>query len=323
MYFKSLFPDPPKVLESNVHHLFFDRPEQKDWPDYTLFVDVATGQRRSFREFVERVRDGATALGTDVAQGGLGLCPGNGEVVGILSEDCLVRRIPHCPVERLNKWDDFQDYIALVHSLLVITVPFALFSSYSTTYEFKHTSSLVQPTRIFARPSLLPVALTSGLPADRIYLLEGENKGHISYDQLVSSVRTNGIPRLPVRHATKDTLAYMVFSSGTSGLPKGMCYCSFSCLPSVLHGKHERVSAQYFSLYETVVMLSQGNITHAVLGTMLFGAEISKVRAVCLFVATYILRLPDPFASHRSGTPLRAVKYSSVSPQFTILLASM
>jgi hypothetical protein len=101
MYHKSLFPDPPKVPESNVHHLFFDRPDQKEWPDYTVFVDAATGQRRSFREFVERVRDGATALGTDVAQGGLGLRPENGEVVGILSQNCLVRRIPHL-VERLK-----------------------------------------------------------------------------------------------------------------------------------------------------------------------------------------------------------------------------
>jgi hypothetical protein len=102
MYHKSLFPDPPKVPESNVHHLFFDRPDQKEWPDYTVFVDAATGQRRSFREFFERVRDGATALGTDVAQGGLGLRPENGEVVGILSQNCLVRRIPHHLVERLK-----------------------------------------------------------------------------------------------------------------------------------------------------------------------------------------------------------------------------
>jgi len=192
-------------------------------------VDAATGQRRSFREFVERVRDGATALGSDLAQGGLGLRPENGEVVGILSENCM-------------------DYVALIHSLLVITVPFALFSSYSTAYEFKHTSSLAQPTRIFTSPSLLPLALTSGLPADRIYLLEGENKGHTSYDQLVSSVRTNGIPRLPVRHATKDTLAYMVFSSGTSGLPK-------------------------------VVMLSQGNITYALLGMIVYAMEAVKIQA--------------------------------------------
>jgi acyl-CoA synthetase (AMP-forming)/AMP-acid ligase II len=110
-----------------------------------------------------------------------------------------------------------------VHSLLAITVPFALFSSYSTPYEFKHANSLAQATRIFASPSLLQLALTSGLPADRIYLLEGESKDYISYDQLISSARKNGIPRLPVRHATKDTLAYLIYSSGTSGPPKGMC----------------------------------------------------------------------------------------------------
>ncbi|KAG1732415.1 uncharacterized protein EDB91DRAFT_1302477 [Suillus paluster] len=225
MHYKSLFPDLPKVPESNVHHLLFSRPDQKEWPDYTLFVNVATGRRCSFREFVERVRDGATALGADVAHGGLGLRPEDGEFVGILSENC-------------------PDYIALMHSLLVITVPFALFSSYSTSYELKHANSLARATRIFASPSLLPLALTAGLPADRIYLLEGDNKGHTSYDQLVSSVRKNNIPRVPVRHATKDTLAYLIYSSGTSA-----------------------------------IMISHQNITCATLGAMVGGMETAKVRA--------------------------------------------
>ncbi|KAG1735179.1 hypothetical protein EDB19DRAFT_1110705 [Suillus lakei] len=228
MYYKSLFPDLPKVPESNIHHFIFDRPELQDWPDYTLFVNVATGQRCSFREFLERVRDGATALGADVAQGGLGLRPENGELVGILSENC-------------------PEYIALLHSLLIITVPFALFSSFSTPYEFKLVNSLAQATRIFASPSLLQLALTSGLPAERIYILEGERNGYASYDQLVSSARKNGIPRLPVRHATKDTLAYLVFSSGTSGPPKAL-------------------------------MVSQGNIMHATLGMMVNNMEIAKIQ---------------------------------------------
>ncbi|KAG1739566.1 hypothetical protein EDB19DRAFT_1895468 [Suillus lakei] len=222
MHYKSLFPNLPKVPESNVHHLLLGRPEQRERPDYTLFVNVATGQRVSFREFVERVRDGATALD------GLGLRPENGELVGILSENC-------------------PDYIALIHSLLVITVPFALFSCYSTPHEFKHANSLAQPTRIFTSPSLLPLALTSGLPPNRIYLLEGGGTGHISYDQLVSSTRTNGIPRLPVRHATKDTLAYLVYSSGTSGPPKA-------------------------------VMISHGNITTATLTTKISGEETAKAQ---------------------------------------------
>ncbi|KAG1855347.1 hypothetical protein DFJ58DRAFT_906090 [Suillus subalutaceus] len=229
MYYKSLFPDLPKVPESNVHHLLFNRPDQREWPDYTLFVNVATGQRRSFREFVERVRDGATALGADVTQGGLGLRPEDGELVGILSENC-------------------PDYVALLHSLLAITVPFALFSFYSTPCEFKYANSLVQATRIFASPSLLQLALTSGLPADRIYLLEGENTGYTSFEQFISSARRNGVPRLPVRHATKDTLAYLMYSSGTSGPPKA-------------------------------VMVSHGNITAVTLSTMVNGKEMAKTQA--------------------------------------------
>lgn len=137
----------------------------------------------------------------------------------------------------------FQDYIALLHSLLAITVPFALFSSYSTPYELKHAHSLAQATRIFTSPSLLQLALTSGLPADRIYLLEGENKGYTSYDQLISSARKNGIPRLPVRHATKDTLAYLIYSSGTSGPPKGMCL--FLLLVSFSNRRNIDASSDY------------------------------------------------------------------------------
>ncbi|KAG1882795.1 hypothetical protein F4604DRAFT_1678288 [Suillus subluteus] len=203
MYYRSLFPNLPEVAQSNVHNLVLNRPDQREWPDYTLFVNVATGQQRSFKQFVERVRDGATALGVDVAQGGLGLRPENGELVGILSDNCL-------------------DYIALMHSLLVITVPFVPFSSYSTPHEFKHADSLARVTRIFASPLLLPLALTTGLSADRIYLLEGEDTCYTNYDQLVSSARKSGIPRLPVRQADKNTLAYLVFSSGTSGPPKGV-----------------------------------------------------------------------------------------------------
>ncbi|KAG1804527.1 uncharacterized protein BJ212DRAFT_1590975 [Suillus subaureus] len=101
-----------------------------------MFVNVATGQRCSFREFVERVRDGATALGADVSQGSPSLHPENGDLVGTQSEN-------------------FPDYVALLHSLLIITVPFALFSSYSTLYEFKHANSLAQATRI------LPVLVTA------------------------------------------------------------------------------------------------------------------------------------------------------------------
>ncbi|KAG0708430.1 hypothetical protein DFH29DRAFT_892469 [Suillus ampliporus] len=228
MYHKSMYPDIPVVPEANVHHLLLNRPEQQTWPDYTLYVNATTDKRWSFRQFVERVRDGATALGTVVEQGGLGISPAKGEIVGILSENCL-------------------DYIALLHSLLAITVPFAMISGYSTPFEFKHAVSQSQATRIFVSQSFLPLALTSGLPDDRIYILEGHDEGRLSYEDLVNRARHNRIPRLPVKHATRDTLAYLVFSSGTSGLPKA-------------------------------VMISHGNLTNSLLQVKVVGEEVIKVQ---------------------------------------------
>ena len=77
------------------------------------------------------------------------------------------------------------------------------------------------------QPSLLPTALAAskdvGIPEENIYILEGSSdNGGLSLQGLIERVKTRKIPRTPVRPARKDTLAYLVFSSGTSGLPKGM-----------------------------------------------------------------------------------------------------
>ena len=105
-----------------------------------------------------------------------------------------------------------------------MTVPFAMLSSYSTPFEFQHTFKLASPTRLFVTPTLLPLALTSGLPEDRIYIIEGNVQGHTSYGDLVARARDHRLPRLPIQQAQRDTLAYLTFSSGTSGLPKGALF---------------------------------------------------------------------------------------------------
>lgn len=42
-----------------------------------------------------------------------------------------------------------------------------------------------------------------------------------AFGGMIDRVRKIGPPRTPVRPAGRDTLAYLVFSSGTTGLPKG------------------------------------------------------------------------------------------------------
>lgn len=93
MYMKSIYPEIPAYEEQNVHNVLFNRPNQKDWKNHTLYIDSVTGKKTSFREFHERVIDGATALGAPITQNGLGLKAEDGEMVGILGENSMV-----CPV---------------------------------------------------------------------------------------------------------------------------------------------------------------------------------------------------------------------------------
>ncbi len=90
-YIKSLHNPIPAGPAINYYDFLFRRPELRSWPDYTLFVDATTGRRRRFRETLAHIEDCATALTLAADEGGLDMEPGSNEVVGILSENCLVR----------------------------------------------------------------------------------------------------------------------------------------------------------------------------------------------------------------------------------------
>ena len=67
----------------------------------------------------------------------------------------------------------------------------------------------------------MPVAKEVGIDLAHIYVMKGSVKGRKSLWNIIKDVRRKKIPLVDIRIATKDTLAYLVFSSGTSGLPKG------------------------------------------------------------------------------------------------------
>lgn len=71
---------------------------------------------------------------------------------------------------------------------------------------------------------MLPVAKEVGLSEDKIYLMKetGASKKLKTFRGIIQDVRRRKVPLVNIRPAGKDTLAYLVFSSGTSGLPKGM-----------------------------------------------------------------------------------------------------
>ncbi|TEB20120.1 acetyl-CoA synthetase-like protein [Coprinellus micaceus] len=204
---KSLYPEPPTAPDLNAHYSLFKRPDQAQWPaDFTLHVDALTGEKRTYKEFLARVNDLATALGGPAADGCLGIGR-PGEKIGIMMENS-------------------SDYVSLIHACLIITTPFVLISSYSTPFELKHALTLSQASHLVVDEKFLPVALQVsaeiGLDATKIYVGCGNADGRRSIEDFVRHVRSKSIPFIGVRPAKRDTLAYLVFSSGTSGLPKAV-----------------------------------------------------------------------------------------------------
>ena len=112
-----------------------------------------------------------------------------------------------------------------MHSCLFITLPFAPISSYSTPFELKHALTLSKATRLFVDAkflkNVLSVAKEIGMDLNKIHIVKGETEGRRSIRSIIREVRNKQIPPVDIRPAAKDTLAYLIFSSGTSGLPKG------------------------------------------------------------------------------------------------------
>ena len=104
-------------------------------------------------------------------------------------------------------------------------------SAYSTPFELEHALKLSKCTRLFVSDSLmplvLPVAKKLGISSSKIYVLVGQWKGHKSFSKLIADIQTKSVTSVAVRSATKDTLAYLLFSSGTTGLPKGAFHWQF------------------------------------------------------------------------------------------------
>ncbi|KAJ6585577.1 hypothetical protein B0H19DRAFT_925218 [Mycena capillaripes] len=221
---KSSYPPLPPLPEVNVHHVLFGRPDQAKWPDYTIQIEERTGRKRTYKELAARVALGATAIGAKVSDGGLGLNGDGDEMIGLLGDNSL-------------------DFIDVVISLLTVTTPFALISTYSTRFELVHALKLTKATRLFVDAKLLKNVLAAiedpdvHLTADKIYILAGPPvKGRKSFSQMIDTIVRKKVSLEPVRPANKDTLAYLVMSSGTSGLPKAVKITHGNVICSIYQG---------------------------------------------------------------------------------------
>ena len=123
----------------------------------------------------------------------------------------------------------------MVHASIRLATPFAPISSYSTPFELKHALNLTKATRLFVDEKFLttvvPVAAELRIDPNHIYVMKGNSNGKKSLRNIIEDVRRKKIPRVDTRTAVKSTLAYLLFSSGTTGLPKGNKSISFHLVP--------------------------------------------------------------------------------------------
>ena len=102
----------------------------------------------------------------------------------------------------------------------------ALLPSHSTVHETTALLKLSGITSLFVSEAKYPHAIAAakgcGLSEDRIFILHGDVAGKRSLPRSIDGVKARGLPKVPTQKVRDDTLAYLVFSSGTTGLPKGL-----------------------------------------------------------------------------------------------------
>lgn len=70
-------------------------------------------------------------------------------------------------------------------------------------------------------PIFVSMAEKIDIRMENIYSLGEKIEGLRTFEEMVEDTRSRALAPVPHRPATKNTLAYLMFSSGTTGLPKG------------------------------------------------------------------------------------------------------
>ncbi|KAI9058427.1 acetyl-CoA synthetase-like protein [Trametes sanguinea] len=269
MHYKSLFPPLPLVPDQNAHDFIFNSPALQEPEDKVLLIDPFGGRSWKKNEFKERVYDCATAFLAPESEGGFGFAP-EGEMVAIMSPNCL-------------------EYVTLVHSLFRVAIPFALIPASSTAFELQHLFRTSEATRFFVHPTLLAQALevaqVMGLPQDRVYVMDGRVEGRRDVGSVIRAVRERRVPRVASKPVTRTTLAYLVFSSGTSGLPKAVMISHRNVVISLVQAA---VAAEYEGvnpMLETIPPVSLGFLPfyHT------YGLHYVVIRPVAQVIPTIVL----------------------------------
>lgn len=228
MRIKSPYPNPPQPPEGNAYYILFGRQDLSGWPDFPAHIEARTGEQLMHRELISRIEALSTGLASPPSQGGLGLA--STALIGIIGENSSVcASLTFIGVSSQIR-SLSQEYITLFHACLRNATTSVQISPHSTTFELNHALSVSKPTCLFIDADLLdrmlPACTKAGIADDSIYILKARQdgkdmKGRRSCLSIIYDIKTKKTKTVPIRIAAKDSPAYLLFSSGTTGLPKG------------------------------------------------------------------------------------------------------
>lgn len=101
------------------------------------------------------------------------------------------------------------------------------------TYALKTAKAKYLMTVPSSMEVAVPAAKNAGIPADRIFLLEGEDDGYMNVQKLCDIGKSFGDDgqvapfELADGETNRDECGFLSFSSGTTGLPKAVCSSPF------------------------------------------------------------------------------------------------
>lgn len=192
--FKSNFPD-ITVVETSIAQYLLDR----DLPDRPYITDAITGQSHTFPQ----LKSQAMKLGQGLVEK---LSWKKNDVLCVFSPNVI-------------------DYPTILFGTLLATGIITPANPSYTTNELVHQLRDSGARACVVHPDLLPIALPAakevGIPSEAVFCFGGKNVGSVQPWQTILAEEKIGFAKTKAID-NKNDLAYLVYSSGTTGLAKGV-----------------------------------------------------------------------------------------------------